>query len=63
MEKNNDLESLQQEVQRLTEENATLIEANEKLIARNMMLAEKLDIYYEVRGTKVRDYSQVMKPL
>jgi transcriptional regulator GlxA family with amidase domain len=49
MEKNNDLESLQQEVQRLTEENATLIEANEKLIARNMMLAEKLDIYYEVR--------------
>ncbi|MBQ4022604.1 MAG: AraC family transcriptional regulator [Prevotella sp.] len=49
MEKNKDLESLQQEVQRLTEENATLIEANEKLIARNMMLAEKLDIYYEVR--------------
>ena len=43
------MEMLRQKVQQLTEENKQLIESNEELIARNMMLAEKLDIYYEVR--------------
>ena len=49
MEEVNEMEMLRQKVQQLTEENKQLIESNEELIARNMMLAEKLDIYYEVR--------------
>lgn len=43
------IELLQEEIVRLKEENKRLIEGNEKLIARNMMLAEKVDIYYDVR--------------
>ncbi len=44
-----ELEQLRQDVQRLTEENHELQDAIQKLIARNMMLSDKLDIYYEVR--------------
>ena len=44
-----ELEQLREEVERLRENNKRLIEGSEQLIARNMMLAEKMDIYYEVR--------------
>ena len=44
-----ELELLRAEVARLAEVNRNLVEGTEKLIARNMMLAEKLDVYYEVR--------------
>lgn len=44
-----ELEKLREEVVRLQDANKRLIEGSEKLIARNMMLSEKLDIYYEVR--------------
>ena len=44
-----ELEQLRQDVQRLTYENHELQDAIQKLIARNMMLSDKLDIYYEVR--------------
>lgn len=47
---NNKLSMLQQQVAELTMMNEHLRKANEQLIARNMMLAEKLDIYYEVRA-------------
>ena len=43
------LEQLRAEVARLAEVNRNLVEGTEKLIDRNMMLAEKLDVYYEVR--------------
>ena len=36
-------------VARLSEVNKQLVDGSEKLIARNMMLAEHLDIHYEVR--------------
>lgn len=45
-----ELEQLRQKVEELTAQNKHLQEANEQLIARNMMLGEKLDIYYEVRS-------------
>ncbi len=45
-----ELEQLRQKVEELTVQNKHLQEANEQLIARNMMLGEKLDIYYEVRS-------------
>ena len=45
-----ELEQLRQKVEELTAKNKHLQEANEQLIARNMMLGEKLDIYYEVRS-------------
>ena len=45
-----ELEQLRQKVEELTARNKHLQEANEQLIARNMMLGEKLDIYYEVRS-------------
>lgn len=45
-----ELEQLRQMVEELTAQNKHLQEANEQLIARNMMLGEKLDIYYEVRS-------------
>ena len=45
-----ELEQLRQKVEELTAHNKHLQEANEQLIARNMMLGEKLDIYYEVRS-------------
>ena len=48
-EKDRELEQLREEVQRLKESNRKLIEGSEQLLARNMMLSEKLDIYYEVR--------------
>ena len=44
-----ELEQLRQDGQRLTDENHELQDAILKLIARNMMLSDKLDIYYEVR--------------
>ncbi|MBR6981090.1 MAG: AraC family transcriptional regulator [Prevotella sp.] len=47
--KDRELEQLREEVQRLKESNRKLIEGSEQLLARNMMLSEKLDIYYEVR--------------
>jgi transcriptional regulator GlxA family with amidase domain len=46
---NDEIERLRHEVERLTENNRRLTEGSEQLIARNMMLAEKLDIYYDVR--------------
>lgn len=45
-----ELEQLRQKVEELTAQNKHLQEANEQLIARNMMLGEKLDTYYEVRS-------------
>lgn len=45
-----ELEQLRLKVEELTAQNKHLQEANEQLIARNMMLGEKLDIYYEVRS-------------
>lgn len=48
-EERNNQEWLQQEVERLTEANRGLTEATQQLIARNMMLSERLDIYYNVR--------------
>lgn len=45
-----ELEQLRRKVEELTAQNKHLQEANEQLIARNMMLGEKLDIYYEVRS-------------
>lgn len=45
-----ELEQLRQKVEELTAQNKHLQEANEQLIARNMMLGEKLNIYYEVRS-------------
>ena len=54
---NNELELLREEVQQLREEvemlrmnNKKLVEGSEQLIARNMMLSEKMDIYYDVRA-------------
>jgi hypothetical protein len=44
-----ELEQLRAEVAQLKDANQRLIDGSEKLIARNMMLSEKLDIYYEVR--------------
>ena len=44
-----ELEQLREEVANLRENNKRLIDGSEKLIARNMMLAEQLDFYYEVR--------------
>ena len=46
---NEELEQLRAEVAQLKDANQRLIDGSEKLIARNMMLSEKLDIYYEVR--------------
>ncbi|MBQ1702784.1 MAG: hypothetical protein II023_13060, partial [Prevotella sp.] len=46
----NKLELLQRQVEELTMMNEHLRKSNEQLIARNMMLGEKLDIYYEVRS-------------
>ena len=43
------LELLQKQVEELTLMNEHLRKANEQLIARTMILGEKLDIYYEVR--------------
>ena len=43
-----ELEQLRAEVAQLKDANQRLIDGSEKLIARNMMLSEKLDIYYEV---------------
>lgn len=48
-EEKQELEQLRQEVERLNEQNRELQDAVQKLIARNMMLADKLDINYEVR--------------
>ena len=48
-EERQELERLREEVARLEDANKRLIVGSEKLIARNMMLAEKMDIYYEVR--------------
>ena len=48
-EEKNKLEQLQKQVDELTKMNEHLLKANEQLIARNMMLGEKLDVYYEVR--------------
>lgn len=45
-----ELEQLRQKVEELTALNKHLQEANQQLIARNMMLGEKLDVYYEVRS-------------
>lgn len=45
-----ELEQLRQKVEELTALNKHLHEANQQLIARNMMLGEKLDVYYEVRS-------------
>ena len=45
-----ELEQLRQKVEELTMMNEHLRKSNEQLIARNMMLGEKLDIYYEVRS-------------
>ena len=42
-------EELQKEVEELRENNRRLIEGSEQLMARNLMLSEKLEIYYEVR--------------
>lgn len=44
-----ELEQLRQEVEQLRDVNKRLVDGSEQLIARNMMLTEKLDIYYEVR--------------
>ena len=41
---------LQRQVEELHDDERTPRKANEQLIARNMMLGEKLDIYYEVRS-------------
>lgn len=43
------MELLQKQVEELTLMNEHLRKANEQLIARTMILGEKLDIYYEVR--------------
>ena len=43
------VEKLQEKVKQLEDDNKRLIDGNEQLIARNMMLAEKMDIYYNVR--------------
>ena len=48
-EERKELEMLRAEVARLSEVNKKLVDGSEKLIARNMMLAEHLDIHYEVR--------------
>jgi AraC-like DNA-binding protein len=48
-EKDVELERLRIENQKLKENNKMLIEGSEKLVARNMMLSEKMDIYYDVR--------------
>ena len=48
-EERKELEQLREEVARLEETNKKLTEGCEQLVARNMMLAEKLDFYYEVR--------------
>ena len=48
-EERQELEQLREEVARLEETNKKLTEGCEQLVARNMMLAEKLDFYYEVR--------------
>ncbi len=48
-EEKKELEQLREEVARLKEVNKNLMDGTEKLIARNMMLAEHLDVYYEVR--------------
>lgn len=48
-EEKRELEQLRAEVARLAEVNRNLVECTEKLIARNMLLAEHLDVYYEVR--------------
>ena len=45
----NTMELLQKEVDELKSAKEQLLEANKQLIARNMILSEKLDIYYEVR--------------
>ena len=45
----NKLELLQRQVEELTMMNEHLRKSNEQLIARNMILGEKLDVYYEVR--------------
>ena len=49
-EERKELEQLREEVARLEETNKKLTEGCEQLVARNMMLAEKLDFYYEVLG-------------
>ena len=48
-EEKNKLEELQQKVEDQAKFIEELRKANEKLIARNMILGEKLDVYYEVR--------------
>ena len=48
-EERKELEQLREEVARLEDANKKLTEGCEQLVARNMMLAEKLDFYYEVR--------------
>ena len=40
---------LKEEVERLREQNKQLVESFQQLLSRNMLMAEKLDIYYEVR--------------
>ncbi len=39
---------LKEEVERLREQNKQLVESFQQLLSRNMLMAEKLDIYYEV---------------
>jgi AraC-like DNA-binding protein len=46
---NGELAQLRAEVAQLRETNRLLLAGSEQLIARNMMLAEKVDIYHEVR--------------
>ena len=38
---------LREEVERLREQNKQLVESFQQLLSRNMLMAEKLDIYYE----------------
>ena len=44
-----ELEQLREENKKLKEDNKRLIDGSEQLLGRNMMLSEKLDIYYDVR--------------
>ena len=39
---------LKEEVERLREQNKQLVESFQQLLSRNMLMAEKLYIYYEV---------------
>jgi hypothetical protein len=39
---------LKEEVEQLREQNKQLVESFQQLLSRNMLMAEKLDIYYEV---------------